>query len=86
MGKSRATKDEQKEKLKIILLDEDIYAGLSDEINELRDALLGDIDNPRSTEKLYQAVGGRKACTNLLVRIEGLRNESKEKQDLDSPT
>lgn len=78
MAKGKAAGNEQKEKFKEVLLDEDIYAGLSNEINELRDALLGNIDNPESTEKLYQAIGGRKACTNLLVRIEGLRNKPKE--------
>lgn len=78
MGKGRATQDEQKEKLQKVLLDEDIYAGLCAEINDLRESLLGRIDNPESMEKLYQAIGGRKACTNLLVRIEGLRNKPKE--------
>lgn len=77
MGEATADK-ERKEKFRKVLLDEDVYAELSDEINELREALLSQIDSPESTEKLYQAIGGRKACTNLLVRIEGLRNKPQE--------
>ena len=61
MGETSADK-ENKEKLRKALLDEDIYEELLGEINDLRDGLLGRIDSPESTEKLYQAIGGHLNC------------------------
>jgi hypothetical protein len=80
MGLSPADKERAKEKFEKVLLNEDVNAGLSQVIEDFRDELLATIDSPESTEKLYQAIGGRKACTNLLVRLEAVRNTAKEKK------
>ncbi len=75
------------EKLQVALLDEGIHAGLFDLINGYKEELLTAIDAAPEQKKIYQYIGERRACTNILIRLDGLRNRSKENRtDEESPT